>query len=198
MDLGRTLAGAVIGAAIGLGLHLAFGAVAKTEAVWFAIIVGALTGLGVRQAHRSLAGNVNYARGAVAAIIALVAIFASLYFVRVVIAKVTSKVNLTERPPVEEPVPAPAGTETAEEPAGEGTVAGTEGEEPAGEATVGEVADRPRATRPKLSVSVDNKLEAPAFNVWDFLCIGLGVFLAYEFARGTGAKAPAAPSPEAV
>ena len=64
MGLGRTLVGTIIGAAIGVGLHLALGAVIHSEAVWFAIAIGALTGLGVRKADKPHPGEVHYANGA--------------------------------------------------------------------------------------------------------------------------------------
>ena len=66
MGLGATLVGGIIGAAVGMGLHLFLEVGLQMEAPWFAIVIGLLTGLGVRQANKSLAG-VSYLRGAIAA-----------------------------------------------------------------------------------------------------------------------------------
>ena len=69
--MGPTLVGGIIGAAVGIGLHLIVEMTTGAEATWFAVVIGLLTGLGVHQANKSLAGRVSYLRGAVAAAIAL-------------------------------------------------------------------------------------------------------------------------------
>jgi len=107
--------------------------------------------------------------------------------VRVVIAKVVIKRELVDQP---------LGTDPEEPPTGAATSAVVE--EPAGEATEEDEAmtastPQPKATaRPK---TIEGQFED--FNVWEFLFIALGVFLAYELARGTGLAQPSTPTPEA-
>ena len=75
--------------AVGVALHtvLETGMLGKPiEASWFAIIIGLLTGLGVRQANRTHMER-SYLRGAVSGVIALAAIYGS----TVVIAEIMKK-----------------------------------------------------------------------------------------------------------
>ena len=76
MGVGPTLLGGIVGAAVGVGLHtvLETGMLGKPiEASWFAIVIGLLTGLGVRQANRTHMER-SYLRGALSGLIALAAI----------------------------------------------------------------------------------------------------------------------------
>lgn len=118
MSLMRTLAGAIIGAAVGLGLHLIVGAITKSESAWFAIAVGACTGLGVLLAVRGPNRGVSYLRGAVSALVGLAAILGALSVVRLVIAQTELKTELADRIPthdVDMPIePAPATDVAAE------------------------------------------------------------------------------------
>ena len=92
MGVGPTLLGGVVGAAVGVGLHtlLETGMLGKpVEASWFAIVIGLLTGLGVRQANRTHMER-SYLRGAISGIIALAAIYGS----TVLIAEIMKKRDL--------------------------------------------------------------------------------------------------------
>lgn len=231
MDLKRTVVGAVAGAALGLGLHLAVGVIAKTEAVWFSIITGVCVGLGVWLAHKGIPRNVSYLRGAITAAVALAAILSSVYLVRIAIAKAQTRLDVSQRPPLQEgevrdPATPPAAAEKApdkpsdtneeptettsdgaEKPAETSSEAAGEsdGVEPASDEDAGHVADdtaekteAPAAVtkvEPSASTPQSVNFELREANVWDFICIALGVFLAYELARGHSNR-PHVPSSE--
>ncbi len=62
MQFGKTLVGAIIGAAIGVGLLLAAGLLFGWDGFWLAIPFAIVTGLGVRL-FAATKGHASYARG---------------------------------------------------------------------------------------------------------------------------------------
>src|SRR3954451_12512405 len=70
MQPARTLIGAAVGAALGVGLLMAAYRIRGLDAVWLAIPFALLTGIGVRVALGGHA-RANYFRGAITALIAL-------------------------------------------------------------------------------------------------------------------------------
>jgi hypothetical protein len=180
MGLGPTLVGGAIGALLGVGLHLLVETTTSFEAAWFAIVIGLLTGLGVNQANKSLAGRVSYLRGAIAAAIALAAIVGS----PMMIAKVVA-------------------SDRAKAPAGDRRELAADDEE-AGESESGPASSDPitladAETDHPLRDALDggNNLEIARpgeFNVWQFVFMAVGTFIAYELGRGTGKPTPPADS----
>ena len=82
----KTLVGGVIGAAVAIGIYVLLKTQMHMDALWFPVVIGILTGLGVRQAEGSASG-VSYLRGAVSGIIAAGAILAAEEVVKMVLTK---------------------------------------------------------------------------------------------------------------
>lgn len=72
MQLGKTLVGAIIGAAIGVGLLAGAFLIFGWDGFWLAIPFAIVTGLGVR-AIATTRGHASYARGALTCVLALAA-----------------------------------------------------------------------------------------------------------------------------
>jgi hypothetical protein len=180
MGVGPTLLGGVVGAAVGVGLHtlLETGMLGKPiEASWFAIVIGLLTGLGVRQANRTHMER-SYLRGAMSGIIALAAIYGS----TVLIAEIMKKKDqsLPTKPTA---VAADAADEASDDVA-EGSDA-TVAETPA--------VDADRTVNPALAGGVVGNPRAGDLNPWQFVFMALGALVAYELGRGKEAPTTAAP-----
>lgn len=175
MGVGPTLLGGVVGAAVGVALHtvLETGMLGKpVEASWFAIVIGLLTGLGVRQANRTHMER-SYLRGALSGLIALAAIYGS----TVVIAEVMKK-----RDQAMKTKPA-AAVDGAVEKEGDAT---KRDETPTAEAeTPAEETDR--TMNPALAGGVVGNPRAGDFNPWQFVFMAIGALVAYELGRGVGA-----------
>ena len=182
MGVGPTLLGGIVGAAVGVGLHtvLETGMLGKPiEASWFAIVIGLLTGLGVRQANRTHMER-SYLRGAISGIIALAAIYGS----TVVIAEVMKKRDQA------------MATKPAAVTAGEADEAGDDATNEDAAATADEetpATDADRTMNPALGNGVVGNPRAGDLNPWQFVFMALGALVAYEFGRGVGAPKPTEP-----
>jgi hypothetical protein len=184
--VGPTLVGGLIGALVGMGLHLLVESTTGFEAPWFAIVIGVLTGLGVHQANKSLAGRVSYARGALAAVIALAAIVTSPQLIAKVAANKDS-VTVAKAPPS-------ASDERADAKGDEEQLQVAQGDGADERSTAGELRGTPVAG---AQVGITRPGD---FNVWQFVFMAVGTFIAYEFGRGTGkgAATPSSPVDEPV
>lgn len=105
MNLGKTIAGALVGAALGVVIQIAIEQALGYQLSWFPIITGLLTAFGVRKMDASTATTVSYVRGGVAAVIALVAIFVAVQAGSMVTMKRLSAAN-TDTAPLFESKPA--------------------------------------------------------------------------------------------
>jgi hypothetical protein len=182
MGLGPTLVGGAIGAAVGVVLHLIVESTTGLEAPWFAVIIGLLTGLGVHQANKSLAGRVSYLRGAIAAAIALAAIVGSTPLISYVAKGREREAAAAVRTTTERDAASDAGE--ADE-----SATGDEAE-PAAE-------DRGRVVSQatEFPAHEGQPMRPDDFNVWQFVFMAVGTFIAYEFGRGTGATATTTSEP---
>jgi hypothetical protein len=162
-------------------MHLALEVGAHIEAPWFAIVIGVLTGLGVRQANKAGIHHVSYARGAVSGIIALAAIVGSIYLVSVLMAK--KDTTRTGKPVANA---APAADAAAED--AEGDDAAEPAEEPAAEPI-------PEAA-PVAAGGGKMGARAEEFNPWQAAFMAIGAFLAYELGRGSAPRPVGQPAPE--
>ncbi|WP_428307802.1 hypothetical protein [Lacipirellula sp.] len=179
MGVGPTLLGGIVGAAVGVGLHtlLETGLLGKPiEASWFAIIIGLLTGVGVRQANRQHMER-SYLRGAISGIVALAAIYGS----TVVIAEIMKKrdVSIAAKPPT-----IAVDDETTGDEAADGAEATAE--EPVEETTE-------EATNPALAGMGTMPTRTSDLNPWQFVWMAIGALVAYELGRGAGAPKTAEP-----
>ncbi|MEN1678167.1 MAG: hypothetical protein AAGJ46_01130 [Planctomycetota bacterium] len=172
MSFGKSLVGALIGAGVGLGAQAGIESSMGSEMWWFPVVTGALTGLGVRVLDPSVKTAPSYLRGAMAALLGLGGIFGGI--------SLSSKMQVdnlaeTSKPIAVQAAAEPAETEDAEE---------TETTDEAAEVEVPE--PTPVALGPAAGAGEQKPLVgAPEFSVWNFAMIGLGMFLAYELARGS-------------
>lgn len=183
MGVGPTLLGGIVGAAVGVGLHalLETGLVAKpVEASWFAIVIGVLTGVGVRQANRAHMER-SYLRGAISGVIALAAIYGS----SVLIAEIMKKRDLAI---TAKPVAASSGEIDDEASDGEADEATTAEGETSAEA------DAEKTMNPALAAGVAGNPRAGDLNPWQFGFMALGALAAYELGRGAGESKRAEPT----
>jgi hypothetical protein len=182
MQLGKTLVGAIVGAALGIGLLIAVYLLFGIDKMWMAIPVAVLTGLGVRMVA-STSGHASYLRGAITVLLAMGAYLGGLAITRAVAnhrADTVAKAN----PP----------RAAAQEP----------GE--AGDAKDAPVADAPPVTAPPVAPAPTEITRRPAmpnqqFSTWDFISLAVAALVAYELGRGTGlprdelAARPSEPAP---
>lgn len=179
--MGQTIVGGIIGALVGLAANIGLELVTGSEMTWFPVVVGLLTGLGVRQLNSAAAmHHASYLRGAIAGLIALAAI-AGAPAVKGMVMKRGLDSDVA-KPELKESDEA-ADEETADEGADDAEV-----EEQ-------EVPDRTPRTggRPEAA---KGPLVPGEPDVWQAVFMALGTFVAYEFARGSGGAPASAPAGE--
>ena len=179
MGIGPTVLGGVVGAAVGVGLHtlLETGLLGKPiEASWFAIIIGLLTGVGVRQANRQHMER-SYLRGAISGIVALAAIYGS----TVIIAEVMKKRDVSI---AAKPAAAAADNAATGDEATDNATASAEG--PVEQTTE-------EATNPALASMGTMPTRTSDLNPWQFVWMAIGALVAYELGRGAGTPKTAEP-----
>ena len=167
MQLGKALIGAIIGAALGIGLLIAVYLLFQIDHVALAIAVALLTGLGVRTLV-STSGHASYTRGALTGVLALAACVGGWLLVAEV-----AKARAAAAP--KRSVIAAPKTDDKE--------AGDTGA-PAGDAPVVEQA-RPVDRGP--SGAAMPKAATPGQNPLDYVWLAIAALVAYELGRGTGA-----------
>jgi hypothetical protein len=169
--LGPAVLGGVVGAAVGVGLHtvLETGMLGtRVEAPWFAVVIGILTGLGVRMANRHHMER-SYARGAISGLIALAAIVASSFAVK----EVMSRREGQPKTGLPEVAKADAVADEADDADADAT------EELAAEA------ERPAARTERPAGMVGAPKGGPSdLNPWQFVFMAVGGLVAYELGRG--------------
>lgn len=178
MQLGKSLVGALVGGAVGIVALIAIHMLTGWDKAWLAILVAIITGAGVRWIADTR-GHASYARGALTALIAILA-FLAWYPIQ---AKITIGTASVAKPIVADRTKAEAteprdttdeaATEDAEEPA-----------EPASTPAADEAA-QPNAGEGGLARAVPPRLPAQQFSTWDFLWLCIAGLIAYELGRGT-------------
>jgi hypothetical protein len=168
MQLGKTLLGAIIGAALGIGALLAIYMLLQIDHVALAILVALLTGLGVKTLV-STSGHASYVRGALTGILALAA-YVGGWFLVAEVAKARAA-TAPKRPAPTAPKVAEEETKKAE--GGGGDAAPIEMPQPIQRAPTG--AGAPKAV-------------TPGQNPLDYVWLAIAGLVAYELGRGTGAK----------
>ena len=174
MGVGPTLLGGIVGAVVGVALHtvLETGMLGKPiEASWFAIIIGLLTGLGVRQANRTHMER-SYLRGAISGVIALAAIYGSTAVIAVVMKNRDQAI-------ASKPTASADGAEDSADDADSDATTTAEAESP--------IEENDRSINPAFAGGVVGNPRAGDLNPWQFVFMALGTLVAYEFGRGVGA-----------
>jgi len=183
-QIGPTLIGGIVGAAVGIGLHLILETgilgTRPYEASWFAIVIGLFTGLGVRWANKHHMER-SYLRGAISGFLALGAILLSTVLISKVMAARDAKAT-------GKPI-AGAAAEKADDAEEEVD------DEAADEAPVAE----PAPVREGGAAATGGVGRPPGpddLNPWQFVFMALGGLVAYEFGRGIDHSKRIAPAGE--
>jgi hypothetical protein len=178
MQLGKALLGAIIGAAIGIGLLLAVYLVFQKDNVWLAIPFALITGLGARML--SSTGRASYVRGALTMVIALAAYIGGWVLVsKVAVAKANAPMP---KPPV-----------SAEEAPADGEPTDEADAEPPVEAPA---AEQPKAAAPRVDIPRPRADATRAFSTWDFIWLCVAALCAYIVGSGSDSGAAPARQPE--
>ena len=168
MQFGKTLIGAIIGAALGIGLLIFVYRQFGIDKMWMAIPVALLTGLGVRMVAAT-SGHASYLRGAITVLLAMGAYFGGLKISQAVATHRAGTASKANPPHV-----------AAEEPGGPGDA--KEGEPAA--------VVPPVNAPPIASANPDHAARGPAgshpISTWDFLSLAVAALVAYELGRGSG------------
>lgn len=167
MQLGKTLVGAIIGAALGIGVLVAVFLAFGIDQMWMAIPVAILTGLGVRM-MAATRGHASYLRGAITVILALGAYLGGLQVARAVAINRAANAEKANPPRIE--VTDPADPDAAKDEAAEAPAPIVEAPKAAPKAVDG-------GQRPAMPHQLD---------VWDALSLAAAAFIAYELGRGSG------------
>jgi hypothetical protein len=178
MQLGKALLGAIIGAAISIGLLLAVYLLFQLDAVWLAIPFALITGLTVRML--SSTGRASYVRGALTMIVALAAYIGGWVLV--------SKVAVAN---ANKPMPKPPVS------AQEAPVEGEPTDEADAEAPVETPAvEQPKAATPRADIPRQRPDAPRAFSTWDFIWLSVAALCAYIVGSGSESGAVPARQPE--
>jgi hypothetical protein len=183
MQLGKTLVGAIIGAALGIGLLLAIYFLFEIDTMWLAIPVAVLTGLGVRLMVAT-SGHVSYLRGAITAVLGLAAYIGGFQISSAVRNYRAAQAD-KERARAIQQQPADAG-EVAKAPETEPAKANPE-------------APAPTVAQTPAGGAVARRAPANGgYSPQNFIALAVAAFLAYELGRGSGgvrsSDMPAEPS----
>lgn len=169
MQLGKALVGAIIGAALGIGLLVAVYLAFAIDQVWLAIPVAILTGLGVRMMV-STGGHASYARGALTGLLALAA-----YVLGWLVVKEVAE-NRAAAAPQRSAVVAKADD------------AADEADESDAKAADARPVEQPLPVQRPASGAPMRKAAQPGQNPLDYVWLGIAALVAYELGRGTAAK----------
>lgn len=168
MQFGKTLIGAIIGAALGIGLLIAVYLLFGIDKMWMAIPVAILTGFGVRMVA-STSGHASYLRGAITVLLAMGAYLGGLAITRAVASHRAETVSKAIAPRAAANEPGEPGDAKVEEPATEAP--------PVNAPPIAPVNPDPSARRPAAPQQ---------FSTWDFISLAVAALVAYELGRGTG------------
>lgn len=177
MQFGKSLLGAILGAAVSIGLLIAVYLVLQKDNVWLAIPFALITGLGVRTMV-STTGHASYARGVMTMLIALAAYIGGWVIV--------SKIAIAK---ANQPLPRPAVAAATDPAEGE-----AQDEDTADAPEDAPKQDQPVATTPPVNIAQPRSTPGSAFgSPWDVIWMAVAALVAYEMGRGSGAGvAPAA------
>lgn len=170
MQLGKSLLGGIIGAAVGIGLLLAVYRLFGIDKGWLAIPFAIVTGLGVRTMV-STAGHASYFRGALTMLLALAGYIGGWYLAA---SMAQARANAMTLKPV-----------AVDQKVGEA-------------ATSGGTEDAAATPPPPMPIESDGlgstgrRSMAPkgAMSTFDIICLAVAALVAYELGRGSGISPP--------
>jgi hypothetical protein len=189
MHLKSALLGAVVGGAVGVGVLIAAYFLFGADHMALAVVVAILTGLGVRMCVATK-GHASYARGAVTALLALIAFMGGKFLVAELASR-QATVSVIDAP--KKPTPPPQASDASEQEAGADETA----DDSAG-AEEQMLRDRARAGQsPAFGEIPRGPRLNDALSTGDFLWLFAAALIAYELGRGSGMAPPAvAATPE--
>src|SRR3954469_18097720 len=166
MQFGKTLVGAIIGAALGILLLIGVYLAAGIDKMWMAIPVAILTGLGVRMVAAT-SGQASYSRGAITVVLAMAAYLGGLAVTRAVANHRAGAVSRANPPRA-----------AADEPGAPGDAK----TKPGPEAPPANIQPIAPTTDPTMRRSV---VPSQSFSTWDFISLAIAALAAYELGRGS-------------
>jgi hypothetical protein len=185
MQLGKSLVGAVIGAAIGIGMLFVASMFMRLDGVWLSIPFAILTGLGVRM-FAGTAGRASYLRGALTMLVALAAYIGGWTLVaKVAMAKATAQTT--------NPAAATEPAATTGDDAKEGESKEGESKDEAQVADAGPPAAAPKAAKGAMPIPPSSRTIG---SNWDIIWLAISALVAYELGRGSGVTPADRPAPE--
>jgi hypothetical protein len=174
MQLGKSLLGAIVGAAVGIVLLLVVYLTLHIDKMWLSIPFAIITGLGVRM-FVSTAGHASYVRGAMTMVLALAGYIGGWQLAPKV---VTAAANAQSPKP-------PAAAAAAEQPAGE--TAEAKDKEAAEPKDAAAPVEQPKAATTPAEKPQPRPAAAKSFgSTWDVIWLAIAALVAYEMGRGSG------------
>jgi hypothetical protein len=174
MQLGKTLLGAILGGAVGVGLLLATYFAFALDHTALAILVAVCAGVGVRMFVETKA-HASYLRGALTCLVAILAFAGGKFLIA----------DLAERGTFAKTLKVPPPQVEAEAPA-DGVSSGAASIE-----TPKPVETESRRRGAPIGEGMMNAQRA--FSTWDFVLLSIAALVAYELGRGTGPSAEPQP-----
>ena len=169
MQLGKSLLGGIIGAAVGIGLLLAVHRLFGIDKVWLAVPFALITGLGVRMLVNT-SGHASYVRGALTMVLALAGYIGGWYLVaQVAMVRANAPLPKAVSAAVQQPDAKPGDAEATDE------AVPAEQPQAAAIAEGGQGAAKTRPRAPKVFGSN-----------WDMVWLAVAALAAYKIGRGTG------------
>lgn len=192
MHFKSALLGAVVGGAVGIGVLIAAYFLFGADHMALAVVVAILTGMGVRMCVATK-GHASYARGALTALLALIAFMGGKFLVAEIASR-QATVSVINAP--KNPTPPPRASDASEQ------EASTEEEAESTEDATG--AEEQLRRDPALAGRAPAFGEIPrgprlndTLSTGDFLWLFAAALIAYELGRGSGMAPPAvAATPE--
>lgn len=182
MHFKSALLGAVVGGAVGIGVLIAAYFLFGADHMALAVVVAILTGLGVRMCVATK-GHASYARGAVTALLALIAFMGGKFLVAELASR-QATVSVIDAP--KKPTPPPQASDASGQEAG--------AEETADDSAGAEeqmLRDRSRAGQsPAFGDIPRGPRLNDALSTGDFLWLFAAALIAYELGRGSGMAPP--------
>jgi hypothetical protein len=185
MHFKSALLGAVVGGAVGVGVLIAAYFLFGADHMALAVVVAILTGMGVRMCVATK-GHASYARGALTALLALVAFMGGKFLVAEIASR-QATVSVIDAP--KKPSPPPQDSDASAQEAGTDEAAESTDDSEGAEEQL--LRDRARAGE---SPAFGNIPRGPRLNdslsTGDFLWLFAAALIAYELGRGSGMAPP--------